>query len=147
MNNSIKIFFLLCSVTYFSSCCADVTKEKYDVSNSGNTLKNPTSIAMNKSIVTARVDEILSNEKGNFSVRASIVKVEEDHSYPNLAMAGKSYNLIPNFKLDDNKKIISDSEVNKNLSSLSKRKPGYEFKAVIFFENLNGWFIQEIISN
>jgi hypothetical protein len=147
MNNLIKIFILLFSVTYLSSCCADVTTEKYNVSNSGNNLKNPTSIAVNKSIVTARVDEILSDENGNFTVRASIVKVEEDPSYPSLAMAGKSYNLIPNFQLDDNKKIISNSETNKNLSSLSKRKPGYEFKAVIFFENLNGWFIQEIISN
>jgi hypothetical protein len=147
MNNSIKIFFLLCSITYLSSCCADVTKEESNVSNSENNLKNPTSIAMNKSIVTARVDEILSDEKGNFTVRASIIKVEEDPSYPSLAMAGKSYNLIPNFRLDDNKKVITDSEINRNLSSLSKQKPGYEFKAVIFFENLNGWFIQEIISN
>ncbi|MCK7516810.1 MAG: hypothetical protein MZV64_03360 [Ignavibacteriales bacterium] len=70
-----------------------------------------------------------------------IINVEEDPSYPNLAIAGKTYNLIPNFQLDDNKKIISDSEKNKSLSFLSKQKTGYEFKAIIFFENLNGWFI------
>ena len=147
MNNSIKIFFLIGSLTLLSSCCADVSKETVSVSNSGTILKNPTSLAINKSIVNAKVEEILSNGNGNFVVKVQIINVEEDPSYPNLAMKGKSYNLIPNFQLDDNKKIISDSEKNKNLSFLSKQKAGYEFKAIIFFENLNGWFIQEVIKN
>lgn len=62
-------------------------------------------------------------------------------------MEGKTYNLIPNFQLDDDKKIIPNSERNKNLQLLAKRKTGYEFKAIIFFESLNGWFIQEVITN
>lgn len=147
MNNAIKIFLVVISITLLSSCCADVSKEKVNVSNSGNIMKNPTSIAVNKSIVTARVEEILTNEYGNFIIKAFIIKVEEDPSYPNIAMEGKTYNLIPNFQLDNDKKIISDSEKNKNLSLLSKQKIGYEFKAVIYFENLNGWFIQEVIAN
>ena len=147
MKNSIKIFLALVSITLFSSCCADVSKEKVNVSNSGSVLKNPTSLAINKSIVAARVEEILSSENGSFIVKALIINVEEDPSYPNLAMKGKSYNLIPNYQLDDNKKIISDSEKNKNLSFLSKQKTGYEFKAIISFENLNGWLIQEVIKN
>lgn len=147
MNKSIKIFFLFFSVTLFSSCCHDVTKEKSDISTSGNLIKNPTSIALNKSIVTARVEQILSNEKEDFVVKVLITKVEEDPSYPNLAMEGKTYNLIPNFQLDDDKKIIPNSERNKNLQLLAKRKTGYEFKAIIFFESLNGWFIQEVITN
>lgn len=147
MNKSIKIFFLFISVTLLSSCCHDVTKEQPNVSNSGNVIKNPTSIAINKSIVTARVEQILNNEKGDFVVKALITKVEEDPSYSNLAMEGKTYNLIPNFQLDDDKKIILNSENNKKFELLAKQKPGYEFNAVITFENLNGWFIQEVILN
>jgi len=147
MNKSIKIFFVLVLTTLFFSCCADVSKEKVNASNSGNALKNPTSLAINKSIVDAKVEEILSNENESFIVKVLITNVEEDPAYPNLAMKGSTYNLIPNFQLDEDKKIISDSEKNKNLFSLAKQKAGYEFKAVIFFENLNGWFIQEIITN
>ena len=113
MKNSIKIFLALVSITLFSSCCADVSKEKVNVSNSGNVLKNPTSLAINKSIVAARVEEILSSENGSFVVKALIINVEEDHYYPNLAVAGTTYTLIPSYQLDDNKKIISDSEKNK----------------------------------
>lgn len=147
MKNSIKIFLALISITLFSSCCTDVTKDKSNVSPSGNILKSPTSVAINKSIVTARIEEILSGENENFIIKALILKVEEDPGYPNLAMQGKTYNLIPNFQLGSDKKIISESEKNKNLISLSKQKAGYEFKAEIFFENLNGWFVQEVISN
>jgi hypothetical protein len=147
MNKSIKIFLALGLIILFSSCCTDVSKEKVSTSNSGNVLKNPASLAINKSIVSAKVEEILSNENGSFIVKALITKVEEDPAYPNLAMKGSTYNLIPNFQLDVDKKIISDSEKNKNLFSLAKQKAGYEFKAVIFFENLNGWFIQQVITN
>lgn len=147
MNNSIKIFLVLITITFFSSCCTDVSKEKVNISNSGNVLKNPTTLAINKSIIAAKVEEIFSNENGSFIVKALLINVEEDPAYPNLAMKGSTYNLIPNFQLDENKKIISDSEKNKDLFSLAKQKAGYEFKAIIFFENLNGWFIQEVISN
>ena len=102
---------------------------------------------MNKSIIVAKVEEIFSNENGSFVVKALITSVEEDPGYPSLAMQGKSYNLIPNFLLDDDKKIISNSKKNRDLFSLAKQKAGNEFKAIIFFENLNGWFIQEVMSN
>lgn len=147
MNNSIKIFLVVISIILLSSCCTDVSKDKVNLSIPGNTLKNPTSIAINKSIIVAKVEEIFSNENGSFVVKALITSVEEDPGYPSLAMQGKSYNLIPNFLLDDDKKIISNSEKNKDLFSLAKQKAGYEFKAIIFFENLNGWFIQEVMSN
>lgn len=147
MNNSIKILLFTILATIVSSCCADVSTEKIDNSNSGKILKNPASIAINKSTVTARVEEIFTNENGNFIVKATITKVEEDPSYPNLALEGKTYNLIPNFQLDNDKKISSTSEKNINLILLSEKKAGYEFKAEIFFESLNGWFIQKVLAN
>lgn len=145
MNGSLKIFFLIFSLTFISSCCTDVSKDKSNVSTSGNVLKNPASIAINKSVVTAKVEEITIDEKGSFKVKALITKVEEDPAYTSMAIEGKTYELIPNFQLDDEKRIMPDSEKNKKLSSLSKQEPGTDFKAVIFFENLNGWFIQEVL--
>lgn len=147
MINSLKIFFVFVFIALLSSCCADVSNEKFNISNSRNTLKNPTSIAINKSTVTAKVEEILLNEKGNLVIKTLILKVEVDPSYPNLSTVGKIYNLTPNFVLDDEKKIILDSERNKNLSLLSKQNPGYEFKAIIFYDNSGGWLIQEVIPN
>lgn len=131
----------------FSSCCTDILKEKSNAPNNGNVLKSPTTIAINKSVITARIEDIVRNENGNFMIKAFLVKVEEDPSYPNLAMAGRTYNLIPNFQLDGDKKIMSDSEKNKGLFTLSKLKSGDEFRAIIFFENLTGWFIQEVLTN
>ncbi len=147
MNNSIKTFLLFLLVALFSSCCTDVTKEMSSESNKGNILKTPTTIAINKSKVTARIEEILMNTTGNYVIKAFIIRVEEDPAYPSLAMEGKTYNLIPNFQLDDSKKIITDSEKNKKLKLLSNKKAGDKFQAVIFFENLNGWFIQEAVAD
>ena len=134
MKNSIKIFLLIGSLTLLSSCCADVSKETVNSSNSSTILKIPTSLAINKSIVAARVEEILSSENGSFVVKALIINVEDNPSYPSLAMNGKSYNLIPIFQLDDNKKIISDSEKNKSLNFLSNKKPVTNSKQSFFLK-------------
>lgn len=145
MKNSIKIFFSILPVILFSSCCTNVSKEQTSISNNGNVRPNPTSVVINKSIVNAKIEEIIKNENGDVVIKVLILYVEEDPAYPNLAIAGTTYNLAPNFQLDDEKKVIRDSDKNKNLLSLADQKPGYEFKAEIFFQNLNGWFIQDII--
>lgn len=143
MNTPIKIFFVF-SALLFSACCTNVSKEKPELSNTGNPLKSPTSIAINKSIVNARIEEIFTSTNGNFIIKALIIEVQEDPSYPSIALTGQTYNLIPNFQLDENK-IKTDSEKNKKLNMLLNHSAGYEFKAVIFFENQIGWFIQEVL--
>lgn len=147
MNNPIKIFLLIISVTLFSACCTNVSKENPNLSNDGKKLTTPTQLAINKSAVTAAVQEVLSDAAGNFIVKALIVKVDDNPSYPSLAMEGKTYHLIPNFQLDESKNINPNSDVNKNLMKLASKKPGDSFSAIIFYENLSGWFIQEVISN
>lgn len=143
MNTPIKIFFVF-SAFLFSACCTNVSKEKPELSNTGNPLKSPASIAINKSIVNARIEEIFTGTNGNFIIKALITEVQEDPSYPSIALAGQTYNLIPNFQLDENK-IKTDSEKNKKLNMLLNHSSGDEFKAVIFFENQIGWFIQEVL--
>lgn len=147
MKNSIKIFFSILLIILFSFCRTNVTKEQTHISSNGNIHQNPTSVAINKSIESAKIEEIIKNENGDVVIKAFILKVDEDPSYPSLAIAGTTYNLTPSFQLDEGKKIIRDSDKNKNLLLLTSQKPGYEFQAEIFFENLNGWFIQEVILN
>jgi hypothetical protein len=147
VNTSIKNLFFIGLLAFLSSCCANVSEEKSDVSNSGTVLRSPTSIAINRSVVAAKVEEVFNSENGSYIVKALVTHVDEDPSYQSLAMPGRTYNLIPNFQLDENKKVIADSEKNKSLISISKLKEGDEFKAVIFFDNMNGWFIQNVISN
>ncbi len=145
MNNSIKIFFLISSLTLLSSCCSNLSKDKSESLTSESMLKNPASVAINKSIVHATIKEILFDGKENFKIKALITNVEEDPAYSNMAVVDEIYDLIPNFQLDDDKKIIADSERNEKMKLLSKQKPGTEFKAVIFFENPRGWFVQEVL--
>lgn len=147
MNIKIKIFFITVLGILYSSCCRNVSNENIKDSESNKIVKNPASLTINKSIVTAKIEGIdLSNDQ-SFAIKAYIIEVEEDPSYPSMAIAGKTYNLTPNFQLDEEKNIISDSERNKDLKLLSKKNVGTEFKASIFFDNANGWFIQEIIKN
>lgn len=146
MKNIIKHLVIIPFVFLFSSCCADAQKEQLNNNSNSKILNNPASIAINQSLVTARTEEVLTNSAGGFLVKAFITTVEENPSYQSIATAGKSYYLIPNFTLDESKKVIVNDERNKRLLSLSKSKSGESFKAIISFENLNGWFIQDVIS-
>lgn len=146
MINIFKTFFLLLSIFLFSSCCTNVSKEKTAQLNSKDLVKNPTTVAVNKSIVTAKLLEISHAGSDSFVIKALLTKVEEDPSYPSMAIIGEVYEFRPNFNLDDNKNIILDSEKNAKLKSLSKMKKGDEFKAEVFFEGVTGWFIQDLVA-
>lgn len=146
MKNIIKLLAILPFVFLYSSCCADIQKEQLNNTSNSKTLTNPASIAINQSLVTARIEEVMTNSAGGFVIKAFITTVEENPSYQSIAVAGKSYHLIPNFTLDESKKVIENDERNRRLLSLSKSKPGEKFKAIISFDNLNGWFVQEVIS-
>ena len=147
ISNLDKILFLLTTAVFLSACCKDVVKEDFNISRKENKPITPTSIAVNKSIVTAKLEDVLSGDNGIFIIGALLTKVEENPAYSSLAMANKIYFLIPNFQLDENKNLVTDSKKNQDLLWLVKQNIGYEFKAVIFFENLNGWFIEEVINN
>lgn len=146
MKNIIKLLAILPLVFLLSSCCADVQKEQLNNTSNSKMPNNPASIAINQSTVTALIEDVMLSSSGGFIVKAFISKVEENPAYQSIALAGSTYNLIPNFTLDESKKIIENDERNRKLMLLAKGKPGDEFKAVISFENYNGWFIQEVIS-
>jgi hypothetical protein len=146
-NNLVKILFFLTAAVSYSACCTNLAKENSNVPVKGNRNLNPTSVGINKSFVSAKVENIYSNDDGILKVKALITKVKESPAYPSLAMQGSEYILIPNFQVDENKTLVTDSDKNQKLQLLLKQSKGYEFKAIIFFENPNSWFIEDIINN
>lgn len=147
MKHLFKVIFVLSSLLLFHSCCADVSKEKIDTSYNKRINNSPAFVAINQSNVKAKIEEILLSPEGNFAIKAFITEVNENPAYPSLALAGNSYLLIPNFVLGEDKTIEPNEEKNIKLIQLSKRKHGDTFEAIISYENLKGWFIQEVISD
>lgn len=132
-----------------SACCPEQSDQLNTQNNQQETpppAGGEQTIQINKSYVTAEVDELFYKDDENFIIRASILDVREDPAYTSMAMAGSIYILIPNFQLDNNMNVMADSETNKNLSALAKLKKGDKFNAEVFFDKSKGWFIQQVIT-
>jgi hypothetical protein len=109
-----------------------------------NTNLTPTSIVQNLSIVTARIDDVIFKSETDYQLKVTVLVVEQNDSYNNIAVPGNEYLLTPNFRYDNDKLMIN--EVNESLKNLGKLSKGKEFKAEISLENKNGWFIQKVLS-
>ncbi len=128
------------------SCSPDVSRQAGSGSGTQtiSSSKFPAHIAENKSTVTAEVEGVFIKDRTDFFIKARILKVEDNPAYLSLALQGASYILVPSFQFDDNKKI-ADSEKNKNLEGLTKLKVGDTFKAVIYYEQFYGWYIENVL--
>jgi hypothetical protein len=139
MNHSIILFTALSIFSIISCSSSEQNTEKE------TPLKSNQQIQFNQSRVLAEVEDIYVNGAYNFIIKAKVLDVEEDPAYPSMAVKGNVYSLIPNFQLDENKNVIGHSDKNINLSGLSELQKGEKFKAIIFFEYLKGWYIQEVL--
>lgn len=143
----IPIFIVVFAIS-FLSCSSDVSKETESVQGSGTQTKEqskfPAHIAENKSTVTAEVEGVYIRDKTDFFIKARILKVEEDPAYLSLALQGASYILVPSFQLDNNKNVAG-SDKNKSLESLTKLRVGDTFKAIIYYQQYYGWFIEKTL--
>ncbi|MHB1687711.1 MAG: hypothetical protein ACYCVH_10090 [Ignavibacteriaceae bacterium] len=144
----IPIILVAYSLTLFS-CGSDVSKD----GNSQNQFnipkiisKAPAAIQVNQSTVTAVVDAITIKAKDDFQVKANILKVENTPAYHSMAIEGAAYTLTPNFQLDDKKQIMLTLK-NTGLMNLAKLKSGDTFKAIIFYTQFKGWFIDSVLSS
>jgi hypothetical protein len=130
----------------FSSCCSNVTKERGEVNIKDlQTQEKPTDIQINKSYITAEVDEIEIVDGTDFIITANILEVEKSDAYQSMASPGTKYKLKPNYRLKEDKTIDKNSDENKKLMSLAELKKGDRFEAEISYEGLNGWVINERI--
>ncbi len=146
----ISVLLLFISTFIFTSCgTSNVTKEKTIQSKLDSVKvisRAPAAIQVNQSTVTAIVTSTNIKSPEDFQIKANILKVENTPAFHSMAIVGADYNLTPNFQLDDNKQIMS-SPKNEGLLSLTKLKAGDSFKAVIFYTQFKGWFIDRVISS
>ncbi|HSP86685.1 MAG TPA: hypothetical protein VLN45_01015 [Ignavibacteriaceae bacterium] len=139
MKSNLFLFALVFSLVIYSCSTTEQSTGK------NNNLNSDPQIQINQSTILSEVEDIYFNDSYNFILKVKILEVEVNPAYTSMAVKGSVYNLIPNFQLNENQEIIKDSEKNKNLSGLSKLKKGSKFRAVIFFEKLKGWYIQETL--
>lgn len=137
----IIILFVLPSLL-IGCCNCKNTSETAGQDNTNQT--NPTSIVQNLSIVTARINNVIFNSETDYQLKVTVLTVEQNDSYNNIAVPGNEYLLTPNFRYDNDK--LMSNEVNNSLKNLGKLSKGKEFKAEISLENKNGWFIQKVLS-
>jgi hypothetical protein len=124
-------------------CCnCKTTSDLVGKDNTNQT--TPTSIVQNLSIVTARIDDVIFKSETDYQLKVTVLTVEQNDSYSNIAVPGNEYLLTPNFRYDNDK--LMSNEVNESLKTLGKLSKGKEFKAEISLENKNGWFIQKVLS-
>ncbi len=147
--NQIK-FFLPFLFLFFSSCCTNVSKNEnggQELSIKKTNQNPPTTIQVNQSIVTAKVQEINLEDENNYSIKAKILNVEENPAYASMAVNGSVYKLVPDYALNDKNEIDFTSHKDKNsgLFNLSKLKPGDEFRAIIFMGKNYNWYIQKVL--
>jgi hypothetical protein len=136
----VLLLFIIPSLLIGCSNCK-TTSEK--VGQDGTNLTS-TSIVQNLSIVTARSNDVMFKSETDYQLKVTVLVVEQNESYNNIAVPGNEYLLTPNFRYDNDK--LMSSEVNESLKNLGKLSKGKEFKAEISLENKNGWFIQKVLS-
>lgn len=136
----VLLLFILPSLLI--GCCNCKTTSKTVGQDSTNL--TPTSIVQNLSTVTARIDEVVFKSETDYQLKVTVLVVEQNDSYNNIAVPGNEYLLTPNFRYDNDK--LMSNEVNESLKNLGKLSKGKEFKAEISLENKNGWFIQKVLS-
>ncbi len=133
------LFFVFASLFIFS-CSSNVTKNNI---GKGKNFKIPNVVEINRSTVSAMVQEIYTQTNTDFIIKANIIKVDSASGVT--AIAGASYLLVPKFETDDQKNI-TDTEGNTKLLNLAKLKSGDTFKAIISFSNFKGWYIDSVLS-
>ncbi len=144
MKKLISFSVLLLSFHFFSCCTQPQVENKGGSSGQINIPPPPQDIAINRSTVTATIQDIMKGDNG-FTIRALISQVEDDGAYQSLATAGRTYTLTPLFYINDEGNM-PDNEKNRRFKTLLDKNAGDTFKAYIFFERMNGWFIQDLIN-
>ncbi len=141
----IPIIFVISIFTFYS--CYPEASESINSRNVKSKAREqasyPAHIAENQSTVTAEVEGVYVKDKTDFFIKARILNMKNDPAYLSLAIKGASYILVPGFQMDNNK--VKDTDVNKGLESLTKFKVGDTFKAIIYYQQYYGWYIEKVL--
>ncbi len=140
MNRSNLIYPLI--FLFILSCTNKSTKEITKNQVPPNVSPTQAAIKENKSIVQARVLQILPNGKNNFKMKIKVLKVFDDGSYPSIAVENQEYVVKPNFAIDSEGKLLNNAK-NKGLQSLRNARVGETVKLEIFLQDGNNWLINK----
>jgi hypothetical protein len=144
MKKVIALFSLLFLFVY-CGCSSCPSRQGAHDNNQKDTIPSQgQDIAVNKSIVTAEVEELILHSENEFTIKAKVTGKTEQHAYPDMAVVNETYFFKPNFELNENDDPVLDSDRNTALYSLLELSRGDSFRAEIFFTK-NGWFIQRVI--
>lgn len=131
---------------FFLGCCDCATKNTSEV---GDTTKNPVnnnpaSIQNNKTVAMVNIVSLDVKSETLYSAKIEVDQIFVDDAYPSIAVEKSIYEVVPNFRIGENKEIL-DNNVNLELKNFSKKKPGDKVK-VEFFLSDNKWILHRILN-
>ncbi len=109
----------------------------------GSNNNSGTTIQANKTVAIIQILKLSVTSETEWTARVVVTRLFEDDAYPSVAVLNGQYEVKPNFRLDEEKKIMSNEE-NDGLTAFSKKKDGDMVRVEMFLSD-NGWFINKVI--
>lgn len=109
----------------------------------GSNNNSGTTIQANKTVAIIQILKLSVTSETEWTARVVVTRLFEDDAYPSIAVLNGQYEVKPNFRLDEEKKIMSNEE-NDGLTAFSKKKDGDMVRVEMFLSD-NGWFINKVI--
>lgn len=114
-----------------------------DSQGQGNNNNSGTTIQTNKTVAIVQILKLSVESETEWSARIVVTRLFQDDAYPSIAVLNGQYEVKPNFRLDEEKKITSNED-NDALAAFAKKKEG-DLVRVEMFLSENGWFINKVI--
>jgi PBP1b-binding outer membrane lipoprotein LpoB len=130
----------------FLGCCDCATKNTSEI---GDTTKNPvnnnpTTVQTNKTVAMVNIVSLDVKSETQYSAKIEVDQIFVDDAYPSIAVEKSIYEVVPNFRIGENKEML-ENDVNLELKNFSKKKPGDKVK-VEFFLSDNKWILHRILN-
>lgn len=109
----------------------------------GSNNNSGTTIQTNKTVAIVQILKLSVVSETEWTARVVVTRLFQDDAYPSIAVLNGQYEVKPNFKLDEEKKITSNED-NDALMAFAKKKEG-DLVRVEMFLSENGWFINKVI--
>ena len=139
----IKTLPILFILFFFYGCCNCSNKDSADTSNKNNPPNQPTSIQTNKTVAEVQVLSMNVKSETDYTAKIAVIKIFDDDAYPSIAVANGEYEILPNFRLGENKELMNNDE-NQALKDFSKRKAGDKVK-IEFFLSDTKWILHRVL--
>lgn len=139
MKNALLLNILLSAVILAGCChCPELQQPQ--------TRENKSTVTVNRTWFKAVVTELFLHNDSSYVLRVKITEISDEGKYPNLAVIGESYLLMPNFALAEDGTLLLNIK-NSALRAASGLKAGELFTGEMFFSQNKGWFLDNFVKN